>query len=153
MVFYWQMNEKLYHIRNSCEDYFHFLSKSSLLSLTKRGEKVKNFDPSGVVFFPFLLPVFLRLLRPQNPSLPSQELLRAHPLGFPWSRGLELRTPPGKRTGCTRWWWLCWSRPQWCWLDGPTWEEELVSTTSTTRRRQLLWHFTSHSNSSNRHQK
>ena len=58
----------------------------------------KGFKTSTPCFLPLplhlLLPVFPRLRRPQTPSLPSIELLRAPPLGFPWSRGLELRTPP-----------------------------------------------------------
>ena len=50
---------------------------SSLLLLTKGGEKVKNFDPLGVVSFPSLcLPSFPSPPSSSDLSLPSKELLR-----------------------------------------------------------------------------
>ena len=66
--------------KDSYEDNFHFLSQSSLLSLTKGWERVKNFDP--LFSSPFSPPPPCSFPSPpssSDPSLLSIELLRGHP--------------------------------------------------------------------------
>ena len=56
----------------------------------KDGKGLKTATPQGLFSSPFS-PSFPSPPSSSDPSLPSKELLRAPP---PWSRGLELRTPP-----------------------------------------------------------
>ena len=94
----------IFHKRRQLWGQLSLSLTKSLLSITKVGRKGKNFHPLGVVLRPFLA---------------------------------ELRSPPSLQpgawerwTGCTRRWL---SRPQWCWLDGTTWER-------WTFDMDFIWH-------------
>ena len=89
MVLYWQLNEKSYHIRSSSEDNFCFLSQSSLLSFTKGGKRLKTWTPQGLFSFLFSPPSLPSPPSSSDPSLPSQELLRAPPPAMESGPGVE----------------------------------------------------------------
>ena len=73
---------------------FTFSHKVHCCHSQKDGKRLKSATPQGLFSSPFSSHSFPSPPSSSDPSLPSKELLRAPPLGFPWSRGLELRTPP-----------------------------------------------------------